>query len=118
MQTDLQIGLITSYGGKPLDIILPIIGENEFRQKTETSGHCFHIFSLAYTKILLFSKNRDGEKRTALIDIRTSCKVNCDISIFIVKMNNGELYLRAYSDANVNGLYRLPYQLTAPKSNH
>ena len=113
MQTGLQFGLIGSYGGRPLDIILPIINESEFNQKKETSGHCFHIYSLAYTKLLLFSKSHDGIRRTAQLDIRSACKANSDISIFIVRMNDGELYLRAYCDSNINDLYPLPSQLTA-----
>lgn len=112
MQPDLQIGLIGSYGGNPLDILLPIISEDDFKRRTETCGHCFHIYNLDYTKLLIFCKCPDGQRRTAQIDIRSSCKVNSDISIYIVKTNNGKYYLRSYIDSNYNGLFLIPNSLT------
>ena len=112
MNSKIDIGLIGSYGGHPLDIILPIICEDDFNKKTENSGHCFHIYSINYTKLSLFSINPDGIRRTAQLDIRKSCKENGDISISIVKMNDDTLYLRAYMDSIHNGLYPIPLQLT------
>ena len=112
MQLDFQIGLVTSYGGYPLDITLPVLGEAEFMRKRETAGHCFHIYSLAYTNLLLFSKTEGGLRRTAGLDIRSSCKENSDVSLSIVRMDDGRLFLRAYIDREHNGLYPLPHRLT------
>ena len=111
MQSDLKIGLVGSYGGHPLDILLPIISENEFSSRIETSGHCFYIYNLDYTKLYLFSKSPDGTKRTAQIDIRSSCKAGHSISIYVVRMNDGQYFLRSYIDAACNGLYPMPKQL-------
>ena len=112
MKQNLQIGLIGSYGNKPLDIALPIINEEDFRVRPEIPGHCFRIYDLNYTKIFLFSKTSDGTRRTAFIDIRSSCKANSNVSLYVVKMNNGNYYLRSYIDADHNGIYPMPRILT------
>lgn len=108
MFTKLQVGIIGIYNGQPMDFLLPIFENNEHKK---TVGHCFHIYNLAHTKLLLFSKMSDGQRRTAFLDIGTSCKMDRDISLSIVKQNE-EFFLRAYTDADHQGLYRLPYQLT------
>ena len=105
MQTNLQIGLIGSYAGKPLDIILPIVSEAEFAVKRETPGFCFHIYSMSDTTISLFYNDKSGQRHTAKIDIGSSCKTNSNISIYVVQMNNGKFYLRSYIDEHHNGLY-------------
>ena len=108
MTTKLQFGLIGIYNGQPIDFLLPIFENNEHKK---TVGHCFHIYSLAHTKLLLFSKMPDGRRRTAFLDIGASCKPNSDISLSIVRQNE-EFFLRSYTDADHQGLYHLPYQLT------
>lgn len=111
MNKDLQIGMIGIYGGHPLDILLPAICENELKTKVGNSGHCFHIYSMTNTEIYLFCKSNNGIRQTAKVDIRSSCKSNSDISLYIVKMNNGSLCLRTYIDSSINGLFPIPTHL-------
>lgn len=111
MQSELQIGIIGSYYGRPLDILLPMFNENDLSDRHNNTGHCFHIYNLANTELCLFRKNTDGTRRTAKLNIRSSCKSNCDMSIYIVKMNDGKLCLRTYIDEHCNGLFPLPAKL-------
>lgn len=108
MFTKLQFGLVGMHNGRPIDFLLPVFENNEYKK---TVGHCFHIYSLSHTKLLLFSKMPDGQRRIAFLDISASCKQDSDISLSIVKQNK-EFFLRSYTDADHQGLYRLPCQLT------
>lgn len=111
MQSELQIGIIGSYYGRPLDILLPTLNEDDLSNRQNNIGHCFHIYDLANTELCLFRKNTDGTRRIAKLNIRSSCKPDCDISIYLVQMNDGKLYLRTYIDSHCNGLFPLPAKL-------
>lgn len=108
---ELKIGLIGSYCGRPLDILLPVINENELTEKHKSVGHCFHLNNLEFTELCLFSKNSNGTRRTALLDIGSSCKPDSDISIYLVSKPNGDILLHTYIDDEYNGMYPLPYEL-------
>lgn len=111
MQENLKFGIIGNYYGRPLDIILPIINESELSDKHNNSGHCFHIYSLEHTKLLLFSISQGGQRNIAYLDIYSACKPNSDISLIIVKTANGQYLLRAYIDEAHNKLFPLPQSL-------
>ena len=111
MQSELQIGIIGFYGGHPIDIILPIINESEMSDRQNNLGHCFHIYNMNNTELCLFRKGADGTRRIARLDIRSSCKSNSDMSLHLVKMNDGEICLHTYVDDYYNGLFPLPAQL-------
>lgn len=106
-----KIGIVGNYYGRPFDILLPIINENELSEKHNNSGHCFHIYSIDNTELLIFSYSHINTKRTAKIDIRSVCLPNSDISLMIVKTSTGTLLLRAYIDETHNALFPLPDDL-------
>lgn len=107
---DLQFGLTGVYGRRPIDVSLPVVGE-EALYRRPAFGKCFHVSSPANAVVSLFSKNADGVRRSATVDIRSACRENSDIAIYIVRAENGGLYLRAYLDESVNGIFPLPSQL-------
>lgn len=111
MLEDLKIGIIGNYYGRPLDIILPIINENELSEKHNNSGHCFHIYSMANTELLLFSISQHGQRNIAKLNIYSVCKPDSDISLMIVKSVDGQYLLRAYIDETNNKLFPLPQSL-------
>lgn len=111
MQEDLKIGIIVNYYGRPLDIILPIINESELSDKHNNSGHCFHIYSLKHTKLLLFSISQGGQRNIAYLDIYSVCKPDSDISLTIIKKSNGQFLLRAYIDEMHHKIFPLPTSL-------
>lgn len=105
---NLKIGIISSCGGKPLDFLLPIISEEDFNRRREVKGHCFYIYSMEYTKVLLFYIN-DKDKKLAKIDIRSACKLHTHIALYIIQKTDNTFYLRAYTDEQFNGIYPLPF---------
>lgn len=111
MQNNILFGLVGRYEGQLIDMLLPIVDEDDFLNHDEPSGHCFHIYSMQSTQIFLFSRMDDGKIRTAQIDIRPSCKEDCDISIYVVRMKDGSYRLRSYIDSTCNGLFPMPQDL-------
>lgn len=112
MQSNFQIGIIGSYFGHTIDINLPIINENDLSEAFNNCGCCFYINDLSCTELYLFSKNAEGVKRTAKLNIREACKPNSNLSLLIIKMNDGSFCLRTYVDSKYNGLFKLPEILT------
>lgn len=106
-----KIGIVGNYYGRPFDILLPIINENELSENHNNAGHCFHIYSTDNTELLIFSYTHSNTKRTAKLDIRSVCMPNRDISLLIVKTSTGALLLRAYIDDAHNMLFPLPNNL-------
>lgn len=111
MQEDLKIGIVGNYYGRPLDIILPIIHESELSDKHNNSGHCFHIYGLENTKLLLFGISQGGQRNIAYLDIYSVCKPDSDISLMVVKTADGRYLLRAYIDDVNNKLFAIPKSL-------
>lgn len=105
---EIKIGIIGSHCGKPIDILLPIINEEDFKQRTEISENCFYIYSMEYTKVLLFYIDAENRK-LARIDIRPACKEHTHISLYVIKKDTNQFFLRAYTDEQFNGIYPLPF---------
>lgn len=106
----MQIGLLTLWNGYPMEITLPIIREQDFHNRKDTVGHCFHIYNSSDTVLFLYCKHPDGFIQTVQIDIHGSCKRQSDISIYVVKMNDGHFFLRTYIDHDHCALYPLPFR--------
>lgn len=106
---DLQFGLTGVYGCHPIDVSLPIV--NEDPPSRPAYGKCFHIGDAATAILSLFSRDANGVRRSATVDIRSACRENSDIAIYIVRDRQGRLFLRTYIDDSFNGLFPLPIRL-------
>ncbi len=107
----MQIGLITIWNGYPMEIALPVIREQDFRNREETEGHCFRIFEITGSvNVFVYCKHADGSVQTVQIDIQSSCRRQSDISIYIVAMDDGQYFLRTYTDPDACALYPLPFR--------
>lgn len=107
---DLQFGLTGAYGRHPIDVALPIVNEASAAPRP-ACGKCFHVGSVATAILSLFSKDANGVRRSATVDIRSACKENSDIAIYIVRDGQGGLFLRTYIDESFNGRFPLPLSL-------
>lgn len=104
----IKIGIICRVNGKPVDILLPIINNDVGYEKKYDSVFSYFVYSMAYTKVLLFYIC-DKEKKLARIDIRSSCKLNERIALYIIKKSNNQYFLRVFTNEHLNGLYHLPF---------
>ena len=116
MNRDVEISLITTYMGQYMEILLPVLDESTIAGK-EPSGHCFRVHNAENAEILLSCVDSSNVRRTAVIDVSTSCKDDSAIAIYILRKPAGELFLRTYIDNSHNGLYPLPIELLGDGGN-
>lgn len=109
MISNYQIYLICSYNGQPIDFLLPIYTEDQFRYMKEIPGTCFKIQDTHNAEILLACRDND-RLQTIKINIESACKANSNISFsIIINEKKKKAFLRAFTDDYHNDCYTIPH---------